>query len=308
MDLLDHAPIFAIAAAMLLLAQRSAEGKAALPSMLGTLSLTSMMALYWFSHAVPFALLLAGVIALPLLDRTRFYGLCLGTSVATILLLQGRMLAARTMPLTDTASLDAAMLIGACMVGFAASLLLPMHPMRITTEGIRRVAPHTDNLALPAGWMLLAAGLAFTALSWMVGLLAAFVVLAITRNKAAYNCSEKAGQALVAGLCISMTIDGAVNYEHLALSAAAAFFVLRSEIITHALRLDDPTPLAGTIFIPCLLTLLIPGLYATQQLAPQLTILGAALIGGGVIALLVWPLTMAVVGLARPKELVRGQR
>lgn len=289
------------AAALLLLAHSAANRSYALTSILGASLLAGILALYVFPDALAQAIVCAGIIALPLLDRVRFHGLVLGSSVAATGIIYANDIAARTLPLIAPSSLLQVSLLSACLVGFAGSVLLPMHPARITAQGLRRIAPR-PGLLIVAGWALLC--LALQPHTPLVGLMAALATLCLLRFSGDTNPLEQAGQALFAGMLISTNSAMGTSYSALALGLVACFCVVRAPIMAHNIRLDDPAQLLGAIALPSILGLLLPGLLVTAQLAAQLIALGAAIGSGLVVALIVWPCTMALVGFALPKELL----
>jgi hypothetical protein len=255
-----------------------------------------------------YAMLAALLAALPLLDRARFHGLWIGASLAGIATIELYNHASLHLPLLDhPVWLPAAVLLGS-LAGLAGGMKLPLHPLRLSSEAKIRTYPLPQSGVL-LGWILLAGAFLNVTqdmpenfVSPLAGAVsAALATLLLTRRMA--NCLQKTGEALAAGALLACLCP--VPMAAAALGLLACCFVLRAEAIAQALRIDDPLHMIGALLLPSLLAMLIPGLFDLPQLARALQWEGAAILIGLAAALILWPLVMAVFGLALPERLLR---
>lgn len=266
---------------------------------------------------IALAMLAATVVALPLLDRTRFGGITFAAGTAGIFTVGITLDIFYTcLPAIARAGVLHAVLITASVLGLAGSMLLPLHPARHTLTHAVRWHPAPRGL-LFLGWVVLAfvlAGMILllqpAAFTWpapilIASLVAALVALIATRRARLTDCLIKTGEATTAGIIIAALVS-LDTVEALLSGMLAAFFVLRSESIAQALRIDDPSHIIGAVVLPAAVGLLLPGLFGSPMLAPSLVWLGAALALGLALAVIVWPLAMLLFGFALPKHLLRG--
>ena len=200
-------------------------------------------------------------------------------------------------------------IIAASVTALSGSVLLPAHPARYTLSGQLRGIATAQAMSL-IGWALLSA--AFLALSVLLGAAPDFTLVALAGIAAALatllttsaeDALAKSGEAFAAAVLITSCATINVAFAVL-LGLIAAFCVNRSEAIAASLKLDDPQHFIGALLLPAIAGLLLPGLFATAQLASQIHWLGIALIAGLVLAALLWPLTLLFTGLALPKRRV----
>lgn len=251
------------------------------------------------------AVLVSSLTAIPLLDRARVGGLTVASllvGIFSIPLLFHALLP--QMPVFSGCVLLYAALIIGCMAGLGGSLQLPLSPARFTADGTYRFVPTHANAALGWGSAALVLGLFHSALLPVDGLGVAVLVSAaiaatITLLRVrAVESLHKAAEAVVAGMLLTLAGDYSLE-QAVVLGAVAAFVVLNGEALAHALRLDDPAHLVGTVFIPTLLGMLAAGLFGGIALDAALEWMGASLALGAVVALLLWPLTKLTLGLSR---------
>jgi ammonia channel protein AmtB len=106
----------------------------------------------------------------------------------------------------------------------------------------------------------------------------------------------KAGEGLVAG--VVMTLTGQLGLEYaLVAGIIAGFFVMRTEAITTALRIDDAQHLTGVLLVPALFGLLFAGMFGSTDIGAAIVWIGASCGLGCVIPLILWPLIKLTIGL-----------
>jgi hypothetical protein len=257
--------------------------------------------------ATTLVMLAAGLIAAPLLDRTRVGGLVLATTAAGILMvplfLHG--LLSKLPPLSGVAMLYAVLIVSV-LVGLGGSMQLPMSNARFTSTGARRMLAVNSPL-IAIGWVVFAIALAviswttlppdhaFNALTLLVsGISASFLQLMFTRADEAIS---KAGEGFAAGIIIALM--GVFTLETgLVAGLIAGFFVLRTESISTSLRIDDAPHFTGVILIPSLLGMLAPALLGAADIGAVIHWIGVCGALGVGITLTLWPLIKLTVGLA----------
>ena len=271
--------------------------------MLAACLLAMLLALISQTESLHQTVLLAALIALPLLDRTRFYGLALGAGAGGILTVWAIDIAARTLPAIPNNGAMLMALFSASAIGLIASLMLPLHTSRITAEGLARRAPRPDA-TLATGWiilLLILLTIPYEPSRLIAGISAAFFALAATRYGVLPQSLETAAQAFVAGTILTL-LSPLSFAEGLLAGMLAAFCVVRSEGMAHAIRLDDPARMVGTLVFPALFGLLLPGVLSSSQLAAEITALAAACAITLMISLILWPAVMLLVGLELPGQ------
>ena len=249
-------------------------------------------------------LLCTGLTIAPLADRARPASLMLIAPLAAYATLGALFTFGATASVLLTTSV-----IATSLAALAGSALLSAHPARYTTSGQLRSIP-TSQAASLLGWVMLAAS--FVALAALLGtapdltlvalstVIAALATLLTTR---AEDGLAKAGEAIAAAALL--TSCAALNMQlAVMLGLVASFLTNRSEAISLSIRIDDPQHFTGTLLLPAMMGLLLPGMLDTAHLAPQITWLGIALATGLVLSALLWPLTMLLTGLALPKRRV----
>ena len=264
----------------------------------------------WISSSL--AMLSAGLIAGPLLDRARKPGLlltaCAGGVLTVPSILHGLV---AWLPPTEGSTILYTAVISSVVIGLGGSLQLPLHPGRFTPNGLRR-AQTLSQPALFIGWLvggcvllifhgLMAAPDQSLVLFPIFACAWVSMLIALLRSNAADGL-RKAGEAFCAGILIGIA---ASSLEQGALYGLfAGFFVLRSEAITASLHLDDPQNLLGTLLIPALLSLLFSAT-DTHSLATKIIWLAGALGMGIIGTLFLWPATKLLVGLAPPPNALK---
>lgn len=312
-------PLLLLAAAGLLLLpapllaeHRTRAGMVALALVLGSLLLHAVMR-QDTAFSCFIALLGGMAVAAPLLERARFYGLttaALATGLAIPSLL---VLLAGWMPSTLSLSSLLVALIIAVITGLAGSMKLPLQPRRHAATGaaIWHGAPQGIMLI---GWVALALALAGVSylldgaaigLSQVAGsLTAALAALLYSQLQHGEDGWQKAGEGLVAGLLITLLAPFSAPAGAI-LGLLAGFFVVRSEAIAHAIRVEDAHHFTGALLFPAMLGLIAPGFVQLSLLAAQLQWLGAAIGVALGMSLLLWPLAMFLLGIALPPRLMR---
>ena len=253
---------------------------------------------------------LAFLIAAPLLERSRFLGLAAAALAGSAAIHYAIPLLSPYLPASDTVMMMQVALIVALLIGMVGGMKLPLHPQRHRNDGhaVWHAAP--QGLIL-AGWVLVTAAIAGTVGIATMGraqviaaLVAALAALAHAQLGHGRDSWQKAGEGLLAGVVITLLVPLAP----LAAAAAgllAGFLVTRSEAIALSLRLDDPHHFLGALLLPAMFGLLLPGIAELALLAGQLKWLGAAIALAAVISLILWPLSMFLLGIALPPRLVR---
>jgi hypothetical protein len=251
-------------------------------------------------------LLLAAALGIaPLLDRARSPSLLLAAPASAFALMAG--LSARLD--VPPAQLLLALVFAASLCGLAGSAVLPLHPLRFTVHGQPRSHITPQALGL-AGWSLVA--LMLIGLVHVLAPTASITALVLCAATAAFvnllTCDAedglaKAGEGFVAGVLIAC-VSPATPLVAALLGVLAGFMVNRSEAITSSLRIDDAQHLAGTCLLPACAGLLLPGVFDASLIASQLHVMGISLLVSGMLAALLWPLLMATLGLALPRERV----
>lgn len=251
-------------------------------------------------------LLLAAALGIaPLLDRARSPGLLLAAPVSAFTLMAGLSAQLDVPP----AQLLLALVFAASLCGLAGSTMLPLHPLRFTTHGQPRSHATPQALGL-AGWSLIA--LMLVGLAHVLSPTASITALVLCAATAAFvnllTCEAedgltKAGEGFVAGVLIACA-SPITPLAAALLGVLAGFMVNRSEAITSSLRIDDAQHLAGTCLLPACAGLLLPGMFDASLIASQLHVLGVTLLVSTILVALLWPLLMATLGLALPRERV----
>ena len=253
---------------------------------------------------------LAQIIAASLLDRTRLVGLVGGSvlaMLATIHILIDEL--PMLMPLVERGALLLTALIAASMCGLIGSALLPTHPAR---------AARVERLLLPLytyprsfGVLLLA--MTIGGIEWVSDAKQAVPTFLIPALSAALypllmrlgaNRLYGAAEGLLAGTVIALLIPHS-GPEGIVYGIIAAVLVERGALIAHALRLDDPARLTGTILLPAMAGLLLPQLHELAAIADALRWLGVGLLTGAAVALAVWTIVKLTVGFAAAPQRVR---
>lgn len=316
--LTDYLPLLLLAVGMLLLlpapllaVHRMSASITALAVVLGA----AFIQLVWRADASIESLFLfagmAQLIAAPLLERTRFLGLVTASLAgsAAILYAVPEMLAPNLPERPALALLPLSMIV-AMLVGMIGGMKLPLHPQRHRENGsaVWHSAPQAVMLA---GWICVALAMVFLCGPDLLGrtqvasaLAAALVALFYAQMGHGQDALQKAGEGLVAGLLISLLVPLAPLPASL-LGALAGFFVTRSEAMALALRLDDPHHFLGALLVPSILGLLMPGILDLSLMAAALQWLGASFALALAVSLILWPLTMFLLGMQLPARLVR---
>ena len=247
-------------------------------------------------------LLSAGISIAPLADRARPASLMLIAPVASYLAFS----ALFAFNAASTISLMSG-IIALSLTALVGSAMLPLHPSRYSPSGqLRTIATSQSRLLI--GWVLLAAS--FLALTVLLGrtpdyvlvilsvIIAALATLLTTRVE---DGLAKAGQAIAAASLL--TACATINLQiAIMLGLVASLCVNRSEAISASLRVDDPHHFSGTLLLPAIFGLLVPGILDSAQLAAGISWLTLALITGIALSAMVWPVAMLLSGLALPKR------
>lgn len=250
---------------------------------------------------VTLATLGAQIIAAALLDRSRTAGL-VSISVIGGVFLTPFLLSTlpHLMPAIPSGGLLLVVLIATSLIGLIGSARLPMHPLRPS------ILLHAAGLGVLALLITCLNGLHHTPsmATAISALTAASASLFIARRHRHPAPLSKAMEGLLAGVIIT-TLCPADLQAGLVAGLVAALCVARGEAITRALVIDDPARLAGTLLLPAIAGLLLPGFVVFDMLAEQLQWLGITLAISLMFALLAWPVTMAIFGLAANPRRVR---
>lgn len=262
---------------------------------------------------VPLFLLpcMAVLVAAPLMERARFYGLLAAALVAAAMIQYAvpEWLAPNLPARPDLALLPLS-LIAALLVGMIGGARLPLHPQRHRADGqaVWHEAPQGRMLAgwlcLLAAFVLLCGPETLTRAHLAGSLVGGFVALMHAQAGHGRDAMQKAGEGLMAGFLLVLLAPVAPLAASL-LGLFAGFFVARSEAIALALRLEDPHHFIGALLMPSMLGLLLPGLTDLSLLAGQIQWLGGTILLAAAISLILWPLTMLLLGVALPPRLVR---
>lgn len=258
--------------------------------------------------AAPYPIFLITLVALciaaPLMERGRLFGIgvaAIAGGIGLSELIPQAMSAPAPLPVW---------LLGALTIALIGSMLLPMQPQRMREDGqaIWHAAPQG---AMLAGWVCLAIAFIlfngvgnFTLAQAATMGAAALFTLLNSQTGPGHDSMQKTGEALVAGLLISWVLPMTPMGGAL-LGIVAGFFVARSEAIALSLRIEDPHHLLGAMFIPAALGMLMPGLADMGLLADQLEWVGAGIGMGIVTAVVLWPITMFLFGMALPTKQMR---
>ena len=305
---------FILTAGLLLCATYGERQPQATLAMVGVALATALVAIILdrpFSHAVILALS-ACCVALPLLDRTRIWGVAMGSSLAAIAISFSTLdLLYRILPAVHDAAPLLAGIVAASITSLAASAGLALHPSRFNAAGALRIAP-TSSLAVFSGWFALAMAIGWALHAAANGtdirilsisaLVAGLLTLASTRHTP--FALPRTGQALVAGIVMA-AVAPLTPALAACTGAVAALWVSRSASIGQALRIDDPMQWIGTLLLTSLSGLLLCGVFNGLWLASYVIWVLASIALGLAVAALVWPFTMLLVGLALPPALYR---
>lgn len=252
--------------------------------------------------------LASGLAALPLLDRARAGGLVIASIATGVMLtpLYFHGLLPRFPALAGSALLYG-ILIAASLIGLVGSMQLPLSPQRFTADGLHRSDGVVSPL-LPMGWLLFAASMliigvlssppdqvlsVFLLVLTLLG--AALVPFAFCR---AHDGLRKSAEAVAAAAIMFSGAAYGVDGACICIVLASAS-VLRNEAVSKALRIDDPQNLIGTVLVPALAGLLLPSVIAEADISATLRWGGVSIALGIGTALLLWPLTKLLFGIAK---------
>ena len=250
------------------------------------------------------------VIAASLLDRTRLIGLVGGSilaMLATIHILMDEL--PMLMPLMKRSALLLSVFIAASMCGLTASALLPMHPAR-AARGERLTLPF---FAYPRSFGVLLLAMAIGGVDGVSDTTQGaptFLIPALTAAlypllvRPGTNRLHSAAEGLLAGTVIAL-VGPQSGPEGIAYGIIAAVLVERGVLIAHALRLDDPARITGTLLLPAIAGLLLPHVHDLAATADALRWLGVSLLTGAIVALAVWTFVKLTVGFAAAPQRVR---
>ena len=285
----------------------------ALANLLGIILAGSLAALMlpWPNPLSLLGIFLSVLIALPLLDRTRFWGLVTGATLGgfgSAWMMAD--LGYRILPRLQDASLLLAACITACVVGLLGSALLSRHGKRYTTEGIRRHTPTAFwQPLLYAGFFsasLLGAGALYSiplaSTHWLLSAVAA-AACAVALNRRHPALLPLVCHAFICGMVVGFSC-ATLGLWALTLGALAYLLAARAETIAQALLVDDPFHYTSLILCAGI-GLLLPGILSAPLLASLVIWLCVSIGAGLVIAALLWPAMMLLVGLALPPRLLR---
>lgn len=315
---ITYLPLLLLAAGLLLLlpapllaAHRMSAAISCLALLMGGL----FIQLVWRGDTALVSLFLiptmALLIAAPLFERTRFLGLIVAALAGSVAVSFGiPQFLAPNLPARPALSLLPIWLIIALVIGMIGGIKLPLHPQRYRADGsaVWHAAPQA---AMLAGWICLALAFVFLCGPETLGmshinaaLVAGLFALLHAQRGHGQDALQKAGEGIMAGLLMVLLVP----LTPLAASAAglvAGYFVTRSESIAISLRLDDPHHFLGALLIPSMLGLLMPGIADLAALASAVKWLGGAMALALIVSLILWPLTMFLLGMALPPRLVR---
>ena len=318
MALTEWLPSLAIAGGLMLLAPSpllAAHRAQAAVLVMALLLAAGFLQLCWLrgalAYGLPLGLLTSVLIASPLLERGRFFGLLLVGSAGSVMgIYMLERLVGWWMPVLPPVALLPLVLMTALVIGLLGGAHLKLHPRRVR-DGLAVWHAAPQGLML-TGWVLLLAGLAGVAQAMdakAIGMAQIAAVLvgglaSLLTAQASGDGLQKAGEGMVAGLLISL-LAPLTPMAGAALGLLAAFCVARGEALALALRLGDAHHFIGALLLPAALGLLMPGMTDMAQLAPQVAWLGAGLGVALFTALLLWPIAMMGFGVALPARLVR---
>lgn len=256
-----------------------------------------------------FGLLLAQVVAAPLLDRARLIGLVGGTVLASFALMTAVI---DEMPMVLPRLARGLWLLSgitaACLVGLIGSALVPTHPARAVRADKMR-APQFSHardaglLLFAASFVLIAAGNTDDALSPNFAVAAVTAALWPLLFGHGRERLHRAAEGVLAA-CVLAVLSQGDAMQGLAYGVIAAVLVERGDRMAAALRLDDPARLVGTLLLPAMAGMLLPFVNDVGALADALRWLGASLLMGGAVSF-IWLVVMATVGLAALPSKVR---
>ncbi len=257
--------------------------------------------------ATTLVMLVAALVAAPLLERARVGGLVVASVgvglLVTPLFLHGLLPA---LPANSGVALLYALLIVATLTGLGGSMQLPLGTERFTATGARRAvaANHTllavgwvamAGLCALLGWTMLPPDAAMRPLPVLLSGITASVMQLLTTR--ADDALAKAGEGFAAGVVMTLLSPLPLEYAFVA-GVVAGFFVMRGVAITTALRVDDAQNLTGALLVPALLGLLLPALAGVGDLGAAIVWIGASCGIGCALALILWPFVKLTIGLA----------
>lgn len=263
------------------------------------------------------ALLAVHSIAAPLLDRARRGGLVLGSVLgAGVLIHCSLTVFPSLLPPLPRSGLVLGVLLAASIMGLIGSHALPRHPLRYTRDGQLKHSP------LPQGWMVVGLScfaLTVALLGWAMqsldaplapvsmlisALVSATLVLLVATRQRHPAALVLSAQALVAGVVLALLVQHALCVA-IACGVLAGLCVLLGATMTQALQTDDAPNSAGMLLLPSAIGLVLPGVMQPSLLAEHLQWLGATLAMGALAGILLWPLSMLLLGLEANSRRVR---
>lgn len=260
-------------------------------------------------HAA-FMIVVVQVVAAPLLDRTRLLGLVGGSMLAMLAIMDALIdELPMIMPLLERSTWLLAALIAASLCGLIGSALLPTHPAR-AARGEKLPLP---LFTYPRSFGVLLLAITIGSVDWAndeMQIVPTFLVPALTAAlyplliRPGANRLHAATEGVLAGTIIALLMPQS-GPEGVAYGIIAAVLVERGVLIANALRLDDPARLTGTILLPAIAGLLLPYLNNLSTLSDALEWLGAGLLTGIIVALVVWFGVKLTVGFAAAPKRVR---
>lgn len=259
-------------------------------------------------------MLAAVLIALPLLERARMPGMLIASLVGAYMLL----FAIPTwlvpeLPGITTPAMMLVIIAASALVGIIGGLTMPLNPRRREADGriVWHAAPQAPMLM---GWAALTIAIMcivgfgmFTKGHATAMIVAALVALLHSTHRHGEDGLQKAGEAMLAGLLITLLVP-LTPIHALFLGLIAGYLVVRSEAMAHTMQIDDPHHVLGAMLLPSILGLLLPGLVGIPLLADAIEWIGATFGIALLISLILWPFTMLLLGIALPAKLVRNGR
>ena len=255
------------------------------------------------------AMLAALVVAVPMLDRARLPGAVAGSTCIAAGILAGIADAAHPLlPLIARGGWIQAALMSACIAGLGGSAWVRRHPSR--SKLATRMLARGQWLMPLAGHVLLAGALGCLALvlepaTSPHAMVIAVIVAALATLLLAPRpfAMQRIGESLVAGTLLSLSVT---QQPHaLIAGGSAALAILVGPRLCRALRVDDPARLMGSILIPSLLGLVLPGIVQENDVHAVGIWAGTALACGIAGSVVLWPVVMATLGLRANSRLVR---
>jgi hypothetical protein len=255
------------------------------------------------------AMLSAQIIAAPLLDRARRAGLLFVSLLGGLGIIQ--LTLGYLTPLLEPIVRSALLLVtvlAASSMALIGSTALRNHPRRSGTlaQGWMLVGYGLLAIALGGiGWLLEPGAQPLAQLPIVVSALVAALVCLLGAQKHRHPAPLRmAGGGLVAGILVALLAPDDLVVGVFS-GIAAAFCVVRGERVAQAILLDDPSQLVGTLMLPAMLGLLLPGLLDLAVMADYLQWIGAALLLASALSVLLWPIAMGVFGLAASQRRVK---